>query len=104
LVHHHETLSPLYISSRAIDRIQDDSDKFSAHQARGISKALTNDKPGAIADLEIAMTLYKLTQSGTEEDQKQKIDRIQFWIMELRGDRNLFTNNLLKGLQQKFKN
>jgi hypothetical protein len=57
------------------------------HQARGISKALTNEKPGAIADLEIAMTLYKSTQSGTEEDQKPNIDRIQFWIMELKGDR-----------------
>jgi hypothetical protein len=50
------------------------------------------------------MTLYKSTQRGTEEEQKLKIDRIQFWIMELRGDRNLFTNNLLKELQQKFKN
>jgi hypothetical protein len=79
-------------------------DKFSAHQARGISKALTNEKPGAIADLEIAMTLYKSTQNGTEEDQKPKIDRIQFWIMELKGDRNPFTNDVLKGLQQEFKN
>jgi hypothetical protein len=74
------------------------------HQARGISKALTNDKPRAIADLEIAMTLYKSTQRSTGEDQKPKIDRIQFWIIELKGDRNLFTNNLLKELQQKFKN
>jgi hypothetical protein len=103
LVHHHGTLSPLYISSRAIGHPRC-SDKLPAHQARGISKALTNDKPGAIADLKIAMTLYKSTHNGTEEEQKQTIDRIQFWIMELNGDRNLFTNNLLKELQQKFKN
>ncbi len=87
----------------AIDRITDDSDKFSAHQARGISKALTNDKPGAIADLEIAMKLYKSTQSGTEEEQKPKIDRIQFWIVELRGDRNPFTDEVLKLDVQVFK-
>jgi hypothetical protein len=74
------------------------------HQARGISKAQTNDKPVAIADLEIAMTLYKSTQSGTEEDQKPKIDRIQFWIMKLKGDRNPFTNDVLKGLREEFKN
>jgi hypothetical protein len=77
------------------------------HQARGISRALTNDKPAAIADLEIAMTLYKSTykstQIGTEEDQKPKIDRIQFWIMELKGDRNPFTNDVLKTLQEEFK-
>jgi hypothetical protein len=50
------------------------------------------------------MTLYKSTQSGPEEDQKLKIDRIQFWIMELKGDRNPFTNDVLKALQQEFKN
>jgi hypothetical protein len=87
LVHHHGTLGPLYISSRAIGHPRCSSDKLPAHQARSISKALTNDKPGAIADLEIAMALYKSTQNGTEEDQKPKIDRIQFWIMELKGDR-----------------
>jgi hypothetical protein len=103
LVHHHGTLGPLYISSRAIGHPRC-SDKLPAHQARGISKALTNDKPGAIADLEIAMTLYKSTQRGTEEGQKLKIDRIQFWIMELKGDRNPFTNDVLKGLQEEFKN
>jgi hypothetical protein len=78
--------------------------KFSAHQARGISQGLTNDKPGAIADFEIAMTLYKSTQSGTEEEQKLKIDRIQFWMVELKGDRNPFTNDVLKALQQEFRN
>jgi hypothetical protein len=50
------------------------------------------------------MTLYKSTQRGTEENQKLKIDRIQFWIMELKGDRNPFTNDVLKVLQQEFKN
>jgi hypothetical protein len=48
--------------------------------------------------------MYKTTQRGTEEEQKQKIDRIQFWIMELKGDRNPFTNDVLKALQQEFKN
>jgi tetratricopeptide (TPR) repeat protein len=95
----------------AIDRAKDDSDKFAAHLARGISSAITNDKPAALADLEIAMTLYKTTQapaSETSEEKKrayqQNLDRLQSWVSQLKADQNPFTETVLKELQKELKN
>ncbi|MEQ8961301.1 MAG: hypothetical protein RLP02_25820, partial [Coleofasciculus sp. C2-GNP5-27] len=72
---------------------QDSKARYQAN--RGIAKALTGDKTGAIEDLQAYLDSPYIYSTDDEEDQA----KLQGWIKELKAGKNPFTDEVLKDLR-----
>ena len=65
-----------------------------ARDSRGLARALTNDKPGAIEDFQ-----FYVEQAKSNIDLREMVEKRMHWINELELGRNPFNAEMLRALR-----